>query len=170
MMAAGAGPPSRRCVFASQEMQKVRGLHCRHTIGPAGFVDEEWKGDASFVTKHPRVVAVAESNGGKSSSFVAEGLLVFAQLRDVLAAKDSPVVPQKNQNGRLPGPQRAKTKVLPIAIGKDDLGEPAAEGIFHDSSILSRGSPAVKSCASILWVSTPDVLISLLPLVFPPRV
>jgi hypothetical protein len=71
-------------------------------------------------------------------------LLVFAQLRDVLTAKNSAVVAQKNQHGRLPGPQRAKTNVPPIAIGKGDLGESAAEGIFHASSILSSGSRAVK--------------------------
>jgi hypothetical protein len=67
-------------------------------------------------------------------------LLVFAQLRDVLAAKNSPVVAQKNQNGRLPGPQRAKTNVSPIAIGKGDFSESAVEGIFHSSSIFSSGS------------------------------
>jgi hypothetical protein len=59
MMAAGAGALSRRGVFASQEMQKVRGLQFRHTISLAGFVDQKRKGDAGFVTKHPRVIAVA---------------------------------------------------------------------------------------------------------------
>jgi len=83
-------------------------------------------------------------------------LLVFAQLRDVLAAKNSPVVPQKNQNGRLPGPQRAKTNVPPIAIGKGDLGESAVEGIFHASSIFGSRSRVVKHAASGLCVSTPD--------------
>jgi hypothetical protein len=105
-------------------------------------------------------MAVAQSNGGKSGSFVAEGLLVFAQLRDVLAAKNSPVVPQKNQNGRSPGPQRAKTNVSPIAIGKGDLGESAIEGIFHASSILSSGFRAVKHHACGFCVSTLDTFIS----------
>jgi hypothetical protein len=54
-------------------------------------------------------------------------LFVFAQLRDVLAAKDSSIVPEKNQNGGLPGPQRAKSNLEPIAIGKGDLREPAAK-------------------------------------------
>jgi len=51
---------------------------------------------------------------------------VFAQLRDVLAAKDSSIVPKKNQNGRLLGPQRAKKNLPPVAIGKNDLCELAA--------------------------------------------
>jgi hypothetical protein len=59
MLAAGAGPLSRRGVFASQEMQKVRGLQFRQPISLARFVDQKRKGDCSFVTKHPRVMAVA---------------------------------------------------------------------------------------------------------------
>jgi hypothetical protein len=59
MMAAAAGALSRRGVIASQEMQKVRGLQFRHTISLARFVDQKRKGDASFVPKHPRVIAVA---------------------------------------------------------------------------------------------------------------
>jgi hypothetical protein len=100
-------------------------------------------------------------------------LLVFAQLRDVLATKNSTVVPQKNQNGRLPGPQRAQANVPPIAIGKGDLGESAVEGIFHASSILSSGSRAVKRRPCGLRVLALDVLIVLirfLPHLFPPRV
>jgi hypothetical protein len=53
-------------------------------------------------------------------------LLVFAQLRDVLAAENSSVVPEKNQYRRLRGPQRTETKLLSLAIGKDDLRELAA--------------------------------------------
>jgi hypothetical protein len=51
---------------------------------------------------------------------------VFAQLRDVLAAKYSAVMSQKNQNGSLSTPQGAKTHHPPIAIGKGDFSEPAA--------------------------------------------
>jgi len=83
-------------------------------------------------------------------------LLVFAQLRDVLAAKNSAVVPQKDHNGWLPGPQGAKTNVPPIAVGKGDLGESAAEGILHASSILSSGSRTVKHSDCWLCVSTLD--------------
>jgi len=48
---------------------------------------------------------VPESNRGYRRSLGAEGLLVFAQLRDVFTAKESTVVPQKNQYHRLFGPQ-----------------------------------------------------------------
>jgi hypothetical protein len=74
-----------------------------------------------------RVKAVSQSNCGKGCSFVAEVSLVFAQLRDMLAAKDSSIVPQENQHGGLLRPQRAKTNLLPITIWNDDLCEAAAE-------------------------------------------
>jgi len=73
---------------------------------------------------------------------------VFAQLRDMLAAKDSAVVPQKNQDGRLSGPQGAKTNLPAIGIGKGDVCELAAQGAFHGSSILSRAFDTVKPSAS----------------------
>ncbi len=82
---------------------------------------------------------------------------MFAQLRDVLAAKDSSVVPEKYQNGRLSGPQRAETNFLPIAIGKADLCEPAAEGFFHSFPVLSRAYRAVKCSASGLVLRLPIV-------------
>jgi hypothetical protein len=69
---------------------------------------------------------------------------VFAQLRDVLAAKNSSVVPEKDQNGGLPSPQRAQANLAPFAIGKGDLCEPAAEIFFQRSSILSSVQRAVK--------------------------
>jgi hypothetical protein len=53
-------------------------------------------------------------------------LFVFAQLRDMLAAKNSSVVPEKNQHSGLPGPQETETRLLAITIGKDDLCEFAA--------------------------------------------
>jgi hypothetical protein len=121
MMAAGTRTLSRRGIFSPQEMQEIRGLQFRCAISLARFVDQKRKGDARFFTEDARVTTIAQSDRGKSGSSVPEGLLVFAQLRDMLAAKDSSVVPEKNKNSGLAGPQRAKTNLLPIAIGKDDV-------------------------------------------------
>jgi hypothetical protein len=126
LMAAGTRALSCRGILAPQEMQKVRRLQFRHAISSAGFVDQKRKGDARFFAKYSRIIAVAQSDRGKGGSFVAEGLLVFAQLRDVLAAKNSAIVAEKNQHGSLSGPQRAKSDFPPFAIGKGDLCEPAA--------------------------------------------
>jgi hypothetical protein len=59
MMAAGSGALSRYGVFASQEMQEVRGLQVGHAITLPLFVDQKRKGNARFFTKHPCIIAVA---------------------------------------------------------------------------------------------------------------
>ena len=53
----------------------------------------------------PGVTEVAESNGSQPGALLAEGVLVLAQLRDVLAAEDSTPVAQKHYYRRLHGPQ-----------------------------------------------------------------
>jgi hypothetical protein len=100
MMACGARTFSRCGIFASQEMQEVSGLQFRSAIGLSGFINQQREGDARFFTKQPSVIAVPESNRGKRRTLVPERLLMFAQLRDVLAAKDSSVVAEKNEDGR----------------------------------------------------------------------
>jgi hypothetical protein len=72
-------------------------------------------------------MAITQSDGGKRSTFLAEGLLAFAQLRDMLAAEDSSVVPQECDYGRSGGPQGAESNFAPIGIGEHDICEFAAE-------------------------------------------
>ena len=87
---------------------------------------------------------------------------MFAQLRDVLAAKDSAVVTQENHDGGLLIPQGAEPRLAAVAIGKGDKGEFFAEVSFHAISILCSAHGTVKSSVSELRVSAPDPLISFL--------
>jgi hypothetical protein len=73
------------------------------------LVDEQGEVDFGFLLEEAGVVGVAEADGGEGDAFFAEGLLVFAQLRDVLAAKDSAVVAKENQDGGIVLPERAET-------------------------------------------------------------
>jgi hypothetical protein len=72
-------------------------------------------------------MTIAQSDGGKRSTLLAEGLLAFAQLRDVFAAKNSSIVPKEDDYGGAAGPQRAKSNFAPVGIGKHDICEFAAE-------------------------------------------
>jgi hypothetical protein len=72
-------------------------------------------------------MTITQSDSGKRSTFFAEGLLVFAQLRDMLAAKDSSVVPQEYDYSGRGGPQRTKSNFAPIGIGEHDICQFAAE-------------------------------------------
>jgi hypothetical protein len=44
------------------------------------------------------IILVTQPDGGQAGAFMVELGLVFAQLRDVLAAEDSPIVPQKDHH------------------------------------------------------------------------
>ena len=81
-------------------MQQVRLLKTCGAIGDPIFVDQERKRDAGMLAKHTRVVPVPQTDRRKVRTHLFETMLVFAQLRDVLAAKNSTVVAEKNQNRR----------------------------------------------------------------------
>jgi hypothetical protein len=65
-------------------------------------------------------------------------LLVFAQLRDVLAAKNSSIVTQKNNHGWLVRPQRSQPRLLAIAIRENDIGKLAAKRLRHNPSLPEK--------------------------------
>jgi hypothetical protein len=60
-----------------------------------------------------------------------ESLFIGAQLRDVFAAENSPIMPQEDDHGWLPQPQRTQAQFVAIGIGKLNHREPAVERGFH---------------------------------------
>ena len=96
---------SRFGVVAAKQMQHIGRSESGHSIRLPPLVNQQRECDPRLLPEHPRIVAVSESDCGQGCSFRTEGRLVFAQLRDVFTAKESAVVPQKNQYRRLFGPQ-----------------------------------------------------------------
>ena len=125
-------------------MQQIGGAQVGDGISLAMLVNQQRKSDARFFAENPRIVAVAQADGGEGSALIQEGLLVFAQLRDVLAAKNSAIVAKKNDDGRLILPQRAQTDFLAIAIGQNNICEPLAKSFLHVESSLTRRHSSVK--------------------------
>ncbi|PYT70209.1 MAG: hypothetical protein DMG42_19850 [Acidobacteria bacterium] len=58
-------------------------------------------------------------------------MLVFAQLRDVLTAKNSSIVAKKNDDRRLALPQRPQANFLAKGVWKNDVCEALAECFRH---------------------------------------
>jgi hypothetical protein len=103
-----SGRPSAISAFeivAAGQVQQICGSQVGDRISSALFVNQQRESDARFFAENPCIVPVAEANGGKGSTLIQKGLLMFAQLRDVLAAKNSAIVPEKNEDGRLVLPQ-----------------------------------------------------------------
>ena len=88
-------------IIAAEEVENVGFAEVSEFVGLAVGVDEEREVDAGFFLEEASVAGVAEADGGEGGVFGAEGRLVFAQLRDVLAAEDSAVVAKENEDGRI---------------------------------------------------------------------
>ncbi len=73
------------------------------------------------------VTWVAQAHGDDLCAFGADGLLVFAQLRDVLTAEDSTIMAQKDDHGRAVSPQRAQPDGIAVGVRQGNVGKPAAE-------------------------------------------
>ena len=59
---------------------------------------------------------------------------MFAQLRDVLAAENSAVMAKEDEDSGIRFPERAETNGVTEGVGKNDGGEPLAEGVGHEGS------------------------------------
>ena len=70
---------------------------------------------------------------------------MFAQLRDVLPAKDSAVVPKKNDHRRLALPQRTQAYFPAMSVRENDICKPLAEGFLHAERSLTSGYSSVKT-------------------------
>ena len=130
----GFGAVARDAVFAAQKVQQVRVFQLGSSIGVAPGIDEQRKRDARLFTEDARILKVAEADGGEIRASSFDLGFVLAQLRNVLAAEDSAVVAQKDDDGRPRGPERAETNEALIGVRQCDISKPRAEsGRGHDN-------------------------------------
>jgi len=118
-------------IVAASEVQQIRGGQVGDDVCLALFVDQQREIDARLLAENAGVVAVAKADGGERSAFVQKGLLVFAQLRDVLAAENSSIVAQKNDHGSLALPQRTQPNLFPTGVGEHQIRKPLAQSFAH---------------------------------------
>jgi|SRR5208282_2759357 len=100
----GAGSGACDGVVAAQQVEQGCPSETRRAICLSLFVNQKWKSDSTLGAESLRIVQVTKPYGGQARPFVEESLLVFAQLRDVLAAKDSAVVAEERNHRRSAGP------------------------------------------------------------------
>jgi len=93
---ARARPVAGGFVLAPEQVQQIRVAQTGGAIRLALLVDQQRERNARILPEQARVIRVAKSDGRQVDAPFAESLLVFAQLRDVLAAEDSTVVAQKH--------------------------------------------------------------------------
>ena len=117
-MARGRRALPRLGVVAAQQVQNVRRLQTGRSIREALRIDQQRKCDPSLLAKEARIAHVAKTDRSEIGTLRLELLLVFAQLRDVLAAEDSTVMTQEDDNRRSALPQRAEPHLALVRIRK----------------------------------------------------
>ena len=144
LVAGGASAITAFKIVAAKKVQQISGAQIGDAIGFALIVDQQRKADAGFLAENEGIVAVTKTDRCKGRALAPEGLLVFAQLRDMLAAEDSPVVTQKNDDGGAVLPQRAQPDFPSVGVRKDDVRELLAESFLHGRPSLKSGPRSVK--------------------------
>jgi hypothetical protein len=120
--AARAGPCGS---VAAEEMEERRRTEPGRAIRLPPLVDQG--GDPRLLAEGAGVGPVPEPHGGQARPRGDERRLVLAQLRDVLAAEDSAVVAEEDQDRRAVGPQRVEPHRGPVGVGERDPAEPLGE-------------------------------------------
>jgi hypothetical protein len=132
VVAGGFGALAAFEIISPEEVEDVGGFKVGNFVGLATLVDEEGEVDAGFLLEDAGVVGVAEADGGEGSALFAEQLLAFAQLRDMLATKESAVVAEEDHDGGIVFPEPAQAGGFAEGVGKNDAGELFTQGFGHD--------------------------------------
>lgn len=147
-MPCGASAITAPGIVAAKQVKHIGDAQAGKFVSLALFVDEQREVDSCFFLEDTGIVAVAKADGCEGSAFIDKSLLVFAQLRDVLAAEDSPIVAKKNDNRRLVIPQRSQPNFPARSVGKNHVRQPLTE-IFHDHGLFSCLQPIASRKARV---------------------
>jgi hypothetical protein len=97
-------------------VKQVSFLEAELAIGDALIVNQKREGDVVFLAKEAGVVDVAQADGSNSGATLTELLNVFAQLRDMLLAENSTIMPQKDDDGGRISPQGTECYGLAVHV------------------------------------------------------
>ena len=89
---------SRFCVVAPEDVKQISRFQGRGSVGFAFSIHQQGKRDTCLITKQAGIAHITESHRGQSGARIPEVVLVFAQLRDVLAAEDSSIMPEEDNH------------------------------------------------------------------------
>ena len=128
VMPTGAGALASRHVVATQKVEKGGAAQAGHAVGLPLLVNEQGKSDAGLFPEQAGIILIAEPDGGQARTVLMEFPLVLAQLRDVLAAEESTVMPKEGDHRRAIGPERAEPHLVALSVGQDDGRKTRTEG------------------------------------------
>ena len=110
------GPFARLQVVFAQKMEQRSVAQTNGFICFAVVIDQKRELNTGFLAEEPGIARIAEADHRQMRAFLLELSFKFAQLRDVLSAENSTVMPEKNHHGRSALPQRSKPRRLAIGV------------------------------------------------------
>ena len=119
---AGLRPLSSRSVVAAQQVKQVGARKARRAVSLALLIHQQREGNAGLFAEESRITPVSKADGRQCRPFLVEGLLAFAQLRNVLAAEDSAVMAEEDENRGPLRPQGPQAEFAPVGIGQNKGG------------------------------------------------
>src|ERR1700685_3530123 len=131
LVAGSASAGTCDAIVAPQDMQDVSRFETSSLVRDAFLIDQERKGDSGFFAKETCIGGIAQAASGQLRSRCFEFFFMLAQLRDVLAAEDSPVVPKEDHHSRALLPKGSEPHLVPVCIGQRDWRKPFGEGGGH---------------------------------------
>ena len=114
-----AGP--RLGIVAAQQVQNIRRLQTSRAIRETLRIHEQRKCDSSLLAKESGIADVAKTDSSEIDALRSKLLLMVAQLRDMLAAKDSTVMTQEDDHRRATFPQGAEPHFALVRVGKRNV-------------------------------------------------
>jgi hypothetical protein len=142
----GAGAVARQFIIGAKNVQKGSAWEFGRAIGLALGVDEKRKANAGVRAKELGVMHIAQADSRELGVLGTELLFVFAQLRDVFAAKDSAVVAKKNDHGGVAFPKSAQANGVAGGIGQGDGRKTRAQCARHGAPFWAAWPRQVKTC------------------------
>jgi hypothetical protein len=130
MAGCGRARPGFR-VVTSEKMQQVRRLESGGAIREPLRIYQQRKRDSGLLAKEAGVASVAKTDGGEIGALRAEFIFMVAQLRNMLAAKDSTVMAEEHDNGGTTFPQRAEPDFALVGIGQRNSSKRKTERLRH---------------------------------------
>ncbi len=142
-------------VVAAEKVQQVGFFQAKLAISHALVVNEQRERDVAFVAEQAGVIDIAQADGRQPGATLLKLRKVLAQLRDVFAAEDSTIVPEKDDHRGRISPQGTEMNGFAINVRQRDGGESCAIALSHgatlscaqgDLSRLNRDSVFVIQC------------------------
>ena len=96
----GLGTLAGASIVSTQQMEQVGFLKAHRFVSLALIINEKREGDAGLLAEMAGITHIPQTNGCQARALLAKLLFKFAQLRNVLTAEDSTVMPEKDNHRR----------------------------------------------------------------------